>query len=448
MKKLKILIAEDELMLQELYEMILESEYSCITTKVTNGLEAIAALESGSEFDLIISDFTMPVANGGKIYLHNKTHNNIPFFLLSGGDIRDYSDFADFKESNKLNRFFNKPFNDQEFIDAVEVISSHIIVPLEEKPASKYIKIKLDFYRQHTTTTAEVFIKLSEDKYTKIIQANTENVPDAELLAHYQRKGIEFIYVEEEYFKLFIKDIYESYNKKLLGEKKAEILLEMAGLKLNVSYEGLNSIGISEMQIDKVNSVVEESISTIFRDSSTKKQFQSLCENEGFVIGHSLLIMYIAGRICSEGDYQFQTVMKKICTAAFYHDYSLFEVDAKTAEMNPETIDDEKLSKLIFDHPNASTRFLPLGADVTDDVKKIILEHHEMPNGDGYPRKLSSSQISPLSSLFILSQQITYCIIRNDFSEERLRDFLIAQEKVFNQGNFATYYKSARKMFT
>ena len=40
---------------------------------------------------------------------------------------------------------------------------------------------------------------------------------------------------------------------------------------------------------------------------------------------------------------------------------------------------------------------------IPPDVDRLILEHHEMPNGDGFPRGLSGTQISPLSCAFILS---------------------------------------------
>ncbi|MGZ3787409.1 MAG: response regulator [Bacteriovorax sp.] len=120
MKKLKILIADDEEDLQDVYEMILESEFALQAIKVKNGNEAIAELKAQSDIDLILSDYNMPLANGGKIYLYNKLTLNLPFFLFSGGSLDDYTEFTDFKITNKLNHFFNKPFHDCELIAAVK----------------------------------------------------------------------------------------------------------------------------------------------------------------------------------------------------------------------------------------------------------------------------------------------------------------------------------------
>ena len=90
---------------------------------------------------------------------------------------------------------------------------------------------------------------------------------------------------------------------------------------------------------------------------------------------------------------------------------------------------------------------LPEITELLDDTKRIILEHHEMPNGDGYPKKLHASQIAPLSCLFILSQQLTFCLIRNDFDPERLKDFIKNNEIIFKQGNFNKFYSAAAKIF-
>lgn len=89
MNKLKILIADDEEFLQELYEMILEPEVPCQFVKFFNANTAIEALKADSTFDLIISDYNMPGSNGGKLYLFNKENQKIPFFLMSGGILKD-----------------------------------------------------------------------------------------------------------------------------------------------------------------------------------------------------------------------------------------------------------------------------------------------------------------------------------------------------------------------
>jgi CheY-like chemotaxis protein len=228
-KKLKILIADDEEMLRDLYEMIIETEFSCETTKVSSGSEAINVLKNDPHFDIILSDYNMPEGNGGKIYLFNKTQNNIPFFLFSGGELRDYSEFKDFNEANLLNHFFNKPFAEGEIIKAISKITQDSVESSTGND-EQYIKVKLSYYALHTKTPAEVYIKLNDNKYTKIINANEGNIPDVDLLEHYLKKGIDFIYIERDYFKNFLDDVFNKFQQDLRGEKKQKAIIKFADL--------------------------------------------------------------------------------------------------------------------------------------------------------------------------------------------------------------------------
>ncbi|MBC7714382.1 MAG: response regulator [Rhizobacter sp.] len=120
MKKFKILIVEDEEMLLDLFEMLISGEFDCEITTATNGNEAMDILNVDSNFDLIISDYRMPKASGGELYHFNSTRHNLPFFLFSGGDLEDYSEFTNFTKINPENRFFNKPFNEKHLIAEIK----------------------------------------------------------------------------------------------------------------------------------------------------------------------------------------------------------------------------------------------------------------------------------------------------------------------------------------
>jgi CheY-like chemotaxis protein len=119
MKKFKILIAEDEEMLLDLFEMLISGEVDCEITTASNGEEAVNILNKDSDFQLIISDYKMPKMTGGELFLFNAAHANIPFFLFSGGELEDYEELTKFKNSNVQNRFFNKPFSEKILIKAI-----------------------------------------------------------------------------------------------------------------------------------------------------------------------------------------------------------------------------------------------------------------------------------------------------------------------------------------
>lgn len=442
MKKLKVLIADDEIMLQEIYMMILETEFDCEFVRTANGNQAILALKSEGPFDLILSDYKMPESNGGKIYLYNKEHDNIPFILFSGGFLDDFAEFSDFYQTNKHNRFLGKPFDETALIGEVKKIAGAVHDRSHE--ATRFIKVNLRHYLLYTTSAAEVYIKLAEEKFTKIIDANKENAPEKELLLHYLDKGIETVYVDRRYFTSLMRDAFHHIQEQIFASRKKTESIDLGGMPFKVCFEGLNEIGIPDFNIKYTNETIEETIREILSDPETKERFRSYCSMQGFAIGHSLLIMYIAASICHESGLNLQSSMKKICTAAFFHDFSLFETDASDDQLSlAEAYNQDSL----LNHPLLSAGFLPAKMELFEDTTKIILEHHEKPHGNGYPKKLNAFSISPLSCLFILSQEITFNLIRNDFDVERLRDFLFNIKEDYSTGNFAKFYKSSETIF-
>lgn len=120
MKKFRILIAEDEEMLLDLFEMLISGEIDCEITTASNGEVAMEILNKDNNFQLIISDYKMPKMNGGELFHYNLSKSNIPFFLFSGGELEDYPELSQFKSSNNCNRFFNKPFSEKLLITEIK----------------------------------------------------------------------------------------------------------------------------------------------------------------------------------------------------------------------------------------------------------------------------------------------------------------------------------------
>lgn len=126
MRKVQILIVDDEEALRDVIEMILESEIDANFIKAENGKIAEEMIQTQSIIDIIISDFNMPIKNGADLFNFNKSFKNIPMILLSGSSLDEHKTLNDFLVSNKLNRFLNKPFDENILINAVKEISQTI----------------------------------------------------------------------------------------------------------------------------------------------------------------------------------------------------------------------------------------------------------------------------------------------------------------------------------
>jgi response regulator RpfG family c-di-GMP phosphodiesterase len=437
MSNFKVLIIENIPTRIEIFEMILDSISNIEKVFANDSNEAIAKVKLNPEFNLIILNYR--IENSFEILEEFKNLINIPVFIFATGDKEDY-DFLD----NPNYSLFNFSISQNILINKIK----STLEIANQKPTNKLIQVKLHHYIKYSQVASEVFIKIHEGKYTKITDAITADITDKELLRHYLNKNIQNVYIEEKFFEKLIADSIALLINEMSLNKSADEILKIAGLQFHISLSGLSNIGISPLQVEKISEIIEETILEISKHSMASINLKKVIEDNGYLVGHSILIMIIAGSICKDTQLNFVTTMKRICLAAFFHDFSLDEEDLGKYETKIHEIEDERLLRKILEHPARSAELLPPFGEVLDDTKRIILEHHELPNGDGYPKRLNSTQIAPMSALFILAQQITYCLIRNDYDKDRLNNFIKNNEVIYKQGNFAKFYNIAAQKFS
>lgn len=111
-----ILLVEDELELREMFKLIMNKHFK--VTECTNGSEALQLLND-KKFDLIVSDYKMPVMNG--LILLEKVRQldpSIPFFLLTGSlDCLEKVEFS--KYLKMATKIYLKPFQIKLFISDI-----------------------------------------------------------------------------------------------------------------------------------------------------------------------------------------------------------------------------------------------------------------------------------------------------------------------------------------
>jgi hypothetical protein len=96
-------------------------------------------------------------------------------------------------------------------------------------------------------------------------------------------------------------------------------------------------------------------------------------------------------------------------------------------------------------HPAKSADIVRSFSEVPADVDIIVQQHHERPNGSGFPRGLLFNYIAPLSSLFIVAHDLTQNILdkREKFS---LPVYLAENKRQLNKGNFKRVISALEKV--
>ena len=134
MKRLRVLLVDDEIMIREGFKRLFDWEaHDCqVVGEAADGMEALAQIDALKP-DIVIMDINIPIMNGLKVIQCSRVkHPEIAFVIVSG-----YDDFSYCREALrlKITDYILKPVNYEEFgvcIDNLKIALFQQLLPQEE----------------------------------------------------------------------------------------------------------------------------------------------------------------------------------------------------------------------------------------------------------------------------------------------------------------------------
>lgn len=137
MKKLRVLLVDDEIMIREGFKKLFDWEaHECVVVgEAADGMEAITKIDE-EQPDIVIMDINIPIINGLKvIQLSRVKYPSMAFVIVSG-----YDDFSYCREALRLQitHYILKPVNYEEFGSCIDQLKISLYNnEVKEKPVVK-----------------------------------------------------------------------------------------------------------------------------------------------------------------------------------------------------------------------------------------------------------------------------------------------------------------------
>lgn len=313
---------------------------------------------------------------------------------------------------------------------------------------SKYKKVSIDIILKFKKLPCDVYVRLSEKKYTKVIKAS--GLYESSIIHKLKEKNILYLHVFEDDYALLTKFIQKAFAASLAGLGKAgskNIGLQIDAAKLIA--DKIRFVEVDDETVQVVNSTVESCISSALKTSDVSGLLKSMIKRQDYIYTHSVMIIYIAVLMSKEMKWEGETTLKKISQAALFHDI-IFE-DENLARLEYfESEDKDELSEedtqIIKMHAINASECIKTMQGLQPDVAKIIQDHHEMPNGKGFPRGLFGTQMTQISCLFNLAEAFVNRIYDSDQSTGEVVIIMKELEVNYDTGNFKGPFKALKSL--
>jgi hypothetical protein len=286
----------------------------------------------------------------------------------------------------------------------------------------------------------DLYLKLSETNYVKILHRGEPFFDsDAKKLTD---KGIHELYIRVEdgqtLISLLENDIFqnvESVDNVALTIENLEAFEQVAKY-LNWPPSVLSSAHKSVTHAVKIISKNQNILSVLKRRLSDPHSPYS---------HHVGLLTYLVCAFSSSIGWVGESGQVKLALAALIHDASVDDKYYENVRLwNKKATDptDKSTETIKYRmHPFEALKLVRSLDSLTPDVEQIILQHHEVKDGTGFPRSMDFSRIGHLPALFIIVEDLVEFIEDGKNIETSITDFIMWGRAFYDRGHF-------KKLFT
>ena len=428
----KILIVDDVLAIREIVKFYFESLGECEFLEADSGQSALAIFQRHPDIQLIFSDYFMHPGNGEFLAQEVRKASDIPFVLHTGDPMEGLKDLRKLK-----NTFFvPKPLQLESF---TEVIRKALVSRFHEDPSThkSFYPVSLSLIQALVETPVDLYVKLSAEKFVK--QLHKDAFIDPSEVKSLTDKGVRHLYLQGQDFHVF-SDRFKilsgiatettpatTPNLELLSTSTSDLILAIQS-KMGITPEIQQ---LTEKNIELVLKLAE-------RDPGLKDLSEKFAKMEGTPYSqHCVLTALISTSIGKNLNWVSSQTSIKFAYAAMIHDAALsieeWELELSLALLRGQT--SPQWSSAFLNHPSASTDFVRKWPGCPPDVDVIVSQHHEAPDGSGFPSHLKANRINPLSALFIVAHHLALDLVVEHGTLD-VPQWINKNETLYSHGDF------------
>lgn len=318
-----------------------------------------------------------------------------------------------------------------------------------------YCRIDMNFLAILDGINKNLYLKIGE-KFIKVF--NEDDNTDVLDIKKYRDKGIEYLYLHRDTALWVISQI-QNQIEVFLKSNNFRFILRGASDSPQKRFEQKILRINDEVHIDKEFKEAIDKTVTKVRGLVSKEvalapllnNLKNMREEEAFFGAKVSLISTISCALAQKLEWISKTTMDKLIYSAVLCDITLAarpdlmrisglaEFERRKSELTPEE------QKIYLNHPkDGGSLAKKYFSSAPPDTDALIMQHHELPDGSGFPYALKAERISPLAALFIISNDFAYYFLTDD--EPTIDDFLLKAQGRYDFMNFRKIMKAFERI--
>ncbi len=261
----------------------------------------------------------------------------------------------------------------------------------------------------------DVYLKLSENNFAHVFSKSTGI--DYKRLVYYIQKGIDYLYIRSADQKLYEEYSKSSPDKILLDpnvsdSKKVSVLLNMADQNIQ---ELFNIVKVHQDVASTSVKIVKNFITLLSQNPRSLATLVKTASHGDYLYYHSISVAVISLFLAKAAGLKDPKILEICGVGGFLHDIGLTLLPQEIVD-SPTEFNAAQWRKMRL-HPKLGVRMLETTPNVPDEVQYIILQHHESPDGLGYPNGLRGQVIFYPAKIVSIADSFCALITKRPYRE-------------------------------
>jgi hypothetical protein len=432
-----ILLADEDKRIQTLMETAIRYFYPHDIEVIQGEVQFDEILKTRGHPQILIISSTLLFKDKDKLYSSLSSKEDILFPII----VTSLDPLHDFLSYPLISSWVAKPIDVEDF---TSLIKSYTVVVANEIPS--HIPVDMNILLTLERKDFDLYLKLSGKNFIKIVNRGASFTPeDAKKL---KTKGISKLFIPASSCFALIREMQESYNSREIPTNSEEVLI----ISHMEQIERIgNAVGWSKEIIEESEKTVRRAIEVFKKSSDLHSVLENLLRHrETDFSEHVGLLSFVICALASQMRIPSENAAIKLALAALLHDLKVEpEIYQNAEEWNRKASTMEDRSSAVMNyrnHPLEGAQFIQKIDLVPPDIDRIILQHHERPDGTGFPRALSASRITYLAAVFIVCEELVHFIKRGGNLTTSLKDFMTWGEAYFDQAHFKNIFSEMKEI--
>jgi putative nucleotidyltransferase with HDIG domain len=274
-----------------------------------------------------------------------------------------------------------------------------------------YIEVNLTIFQQmHGPLPFDIFLKRAEGAYTKVFK-HGDQIDFHRIKKYVEDKGVTRFYVKKEnysHYLMMVAKISNVYFEKAKDRPTEEVISVVKDVADLAMLELIENKVVDQRSVSYATNLIKGCLSTMSKDHISLVKMLKMISNHPYSFRHALTTTVFSLLLARAAKITGQRNLEILGMGALLHDIGMsmisFNAEEKS-ELSPEEW------KEIKSHPEIGKRIVESVRNLPTESKLIILQHHEQPNGNGYPNNLYGRDIYYLAKFVSIADTFTALIL-------------------------------------